>query len=178
MFANAKTNYRFSSTHTTEADNKKVRAALEAFRDASRVSRMPDPFNIRISTPSEADIAKAVTRYFLKPEFSKFRVREKYEIEIDSAEYSADVVLCDEHEKPTAIVECQLLVDPNYSHEPLKSFLRATGAPFGIFAPSIGENSWHFYQNSDDRIRLIEQPDFEARLLEGLEAPANELAVM
>ena len=76
----------------------------------------------------------------------------------------ADIALRDANENFVAIAECKLASETSYT-EPLKSYLCATDAPFGIFASSTDRDSWIFYENlRHNRFRQIEQSDFEQRV--------------
>ena len=176
MIGNVKTDYIFSSTDTSNTDSERARKAIEAVREAVRASKVPDPSNIDsildvetsmpnigISMPSDIDVVHAVTDYF--SQFDGFFIAPEYEIQIGDAKCRADIVLRDEDGNCAAIAECKLLENSNYSHNPLKIFLYATDAPFGILASGIDSNSWHFYENlHHNQFRLIEQSDFETRL--------------
>lgn len=179
MSTDVKTNYMFSSTGTRKINSEEARGAIEAVREAVRISKKHDPPNIRAPITLETQVAEAVRQYFLESQFDGFSVYSDHEIEIGNGRYRADVVLCDADGKFSAIAECKLQSGLNYAHEPLKSFLYATDVSFGIFATDVDKNSWYFYENLDhNRFRLIDQSDFEKGIGEHLKMPAHsELAV-
>lgn len=166
MFAHVKTDYIFSSTDPSGADSEKASRAIEAVREVVRASKMLDTPNVEIVITPETEVAQAVTTYFSEPQFAEFTVHPEYEIQIGGARYRADLVLCNEDGEFAAIAECKSGKNSNYGHEPLKSFLCATNAPFGIFASGVGRNLWHFYENlHHNRFRPIEKSDFEKGIL-------------
>ena len=174
MGTNVKTNYMFSSTGTPESDSEKARRAIEAVRKAVRISKRHYPSNIGIPITSEAKVAQAVTTYFSGSQFAEFSVFPEYEIQMGGAKYRTDLALHDTDGKLVTIAECKLDGDSNYTHEPLKSFLCATGTPFGIFATDVDKDLWYFYENlHHNQFRLIDRSDFEIRILESLKMPAG-----
>ena len=114
----------------------------------------------------ELDVVEAVVAYFSEPRFAKFSILRDYRIQIGKIHSNADIVLCDPEGNFIIIVECKLLGDSDYGHEPLKSFLCATDTPFGIFASGTSEDSWVFYENlRHNRFQRIERIDFKKRVL-------------
>ena len=114
----------------------------------------------------ELDVVEAVVAYFSEPRFAKFSTLRECRIQIGAIHSRADIVLRDGQENFIAIAECKLSGGTSYT-EPLKSYLCATDAPFGIFASTINRDSWIFYENlRHNRFQRIERSDFEERLLE------------
>ena len=114
----------------------------------------------------ELDVVEAVIAYFSEPMFTKFSILSECRIQIGAIHSRADIVLRDGQENFIAIAECKLSGGTSYT-EPLKSYLCATDAPFGIFASTINRDSWIFYENlRHNRFQRIERSDFEARVVE------------
>lgn len=181
MFPNVKTNYIFSSTDTPTADrNKKARMAIDSVQDAVRVSKMLDVSGIGPSVPSETEVVQAVTAYLSEPKFADahFTIDQECEISIENGIFRVDVGLRDAEGKFAAIAECELPKDSDYDPEPLMSFIEATDIPFGIFASGIGRDSWHFCERlHHNQVRLIEQSDFETKILESFKVPIIDESV-
>ncbi len=118
----------------------------------------------------ELDVVEAAIAYFSEPMFAKFSILREHGIQIGKIHSRADIVLRDTEENFVTIVECKLLRDSDHNdhgHEPLKSYLCATDTPFGIFASSISQDSWIFYENlRRNRFRQIKRSDFEKRVLQ------------
>ena len=105
----------------------------------------------------ELDVVEAVIAYFSEPMFTKFSILSECRIQIGAIHSRADIVLRDAQENFIAIAECKLSGRTSYT-EPLKSYLCATDAPFGIFASGTSRDSWIFYENlRHNRFRQIEQ---------------------
>ena len=114
----------------------------------------------------ELDVVEAIVGYFSEPRFAKFSMLREYKIQMGSIHSRADIVLRDAQENFIAIAACKLSGGIS-STEPLKSYLCATDASFGIFASSTSRDSWIFYENlRHNRFRRIERPDFEQKVLE------------
>ena len=114
----------------------------------------------------EFDIIEAVVAYFSEPMFTKFSILRECRIQMGAIHGRADIVLRDGQENFIAIAECKLSGGTSYT-EPLKSYLCATDASFGIFASSRNKDSWIFYENlRHNRFRRIERSDFEKRVFE------------
>ena len=114
----------------------------------------------------ELDVVEAVIAYFSEPMFTKFSILRECRIQIGAIHSRADIVLRDAQENFIAIAECKLSGGTSYT-EPLKSFLCATDAPFGIFASGTSRDSWIFYENlRHNRFQRIERSDFEERVVE------------
>ena len=112
------------------------------------------------------DVVESVIAYFSEPMFTKFSILRECRIQIGAIHGSADIVLRDGQENFIAIAECKLLGGTSYT-EPLKSYLCATDAPFGIFASGTSRDSWIFYENlRHNRFQRIERSDFEERVVE------------
>ncbi len=124
-------------------------------------------FSIAIETRlQEFDVVAAVVTYLSEPRFAKFSVLRACRIQMGKIHSRADISLRDTQENFIAIAECKLSGETS-STEPLKSFLCATDAPFGIFASSTNRDSWIFYENlRHNRFRQIERSDFEKRVFE------------
>ena len=115
----------------------------------------------------ELDVAEAVVAYFSEPKFAKFPMLRECSIQMGKIHSRADIVLRDAEGNFVAIAECKLWGGANYGPERLKSYLRATDTPFGIFASSTSRDSWIFYENlRHNRFQRIERSDFEERVLE------------
>ena len=113
----------------------------------------------------ELDVVAAVIAYFSEPMFTKFSILRECRIQIGVIHSRADIVLRDAQENFIAIAECKLSGGTSYT-EPLKSFLCATDAPFGIFASSTSRDSWIFYENlRHNRFQRIERSDFEKKVI-------------
>lgn len=113
----------------------------------------------------ELDVVEAVVQYFSEPRFAKFSILRECRIQIGAIHSRADIVLRDANENFLAIAECKLSDGTSYT-EPLKSYLCATDAPFGIFASNTDRDSWIFYENlRHNRFQRIERSDFERRVL-------------
>ena len=113
----------------------------------------------------EFDVVEAVVRYFSEPRFAQFSMLRACRIQMGAIHSRADIALRDAQENFIAIAECKLSGETS-STEPLKSFLCATDAPFGIFASSTSRDSWIFYENlRHNRFQQIEQSDFERGIL-------------
>ena len=111
------------------------------------------------------DVVETVIGYFSEPRFAKFSMLRECRIQIGAIHSRADIVLRDGNENFVVIAECKSSNETSYT-EPLKSYLCATDAPFGIFASSTNRDSWIFYENlRHNRFRQIEQSDFEKRVL-------------
>ena len=92
----------------------------------------------------ELDVVEAAVTYFSEPRFAKFSILRECRIQMGTVNSRADIVLRDAEGNFVTIVECKLLrgLDSgDYGHEPLKSFLCATDALFGIFASSTSKDS-------------------------------------
>ena len=114
----------------------------------------------------ELDVVATVIAYFSEPMFIKFSILSECRIQIGAIHSRADIVLRDGQENFIAIAECKLSGGTSYT-EPLKSFLCATDAPFGIFASGTSRDSWIFYENlRHNRFQRIERSDFEERVVE------------
>ena len=114
----------------------------------------------------ELDVVEAVIAYFSEPRFAKFSTLRECRIQIGAIHSRADIVLRDAQENFIAIADCKLSGGTSYT-EPLKSYLCATDAPFGIFASSTSRDSWIFYENlRHNRFQRIERSDFEERVVE------------
>ena len=126
-----------------------------------------DGFSVAIEERlQELDVVEAVIAYFSEPMFTKFSILRECRIQMGAIHGSADIVLRDGQENFIAIAECKLSGGTSYT-EPLKSYLCATDAPFGIFASTINRDSWIFYENlRHNRFQRIEGSDFEERVLE------------
>ena len=113
----------------------------------------------------ELDVVEAVIAYFSEPMFIKFSILSECRIQIGAIHSRADIVLRDAQENFIAIAECKLSGRTSYT-EPLKSYLCATDAPFGIFASSASRDSWIFYENlRHNRFQRIERSDFEKKVI-------------
>ena len=117
----------------------------------------------------ELDVVEAAVAYFSEPRFAKFSILRECRIQMGTVNSRADIVLRDAEGNFVTIVECKLLRGSDsgdYGHEPLKSFLCATDALFGIFASSTSKDSWIFYQNlRHNRFQKIERYDFEKQVV-------------
>lgn len=114
----------------------------------------------------EFDVVEAVVRYFSEPRFAQFSMLRACRIQMGAIHSRADIVFRDANENFVAIAECKLTSETSYT-EPLKSYLCATDAPFGIFASSTSRDSWIFYENlRHNRFQRIERSDFEKRVFE------------
>lgn len=114
----------------------------------------------------ELDVVEAAIAYFSESRFAKFSILRDCRIQMGTVNSKADIVLRDPDKNFITIVECKLLRDSDYGHEPLKSFLCATDTPFGIFASGTSGDSWVFYENlRHNRFQQIERTDFEKRVL-------------
>lgn len=117
----------------------------------------------------ELDVVEAAVAYFSAPRFAKFSILRECRIQMGTVNSRADIVLRDAEGNFVTIVECKLLRGSDsgdYGHEPLKSFLCATDALFGIFASSTSKDSWIFYQNlRHNRFQKIERYDFEKQVV-------------
>lgn len=115
----------------------------------------------------ELDVVESVIEYFSEPKFAKFSTLRECKIQMGTIHSRADLVLQDTEGNFITIAECKLPTPSNYGPEPLKSFLSATDAPFGIFATGTNRDSWIFYENlRHNRFIQIERTDFERRILE------------
>ena len=113
----------------------------------------------------EFDVVETVVAYFSEPRFAKFSMLREYRIQMGSIYNRADIVIRDGQGNFIAIAECKLPGETRYI-EPLKSYLCATDASFGIFASNTNRDSWIFYENlRHNRFRRIERSDFERRVL-------------
>ena len=123
-------------------------------------------FSVVIETRfQELDVVAAVVTYLSEPRFAKFSILRACRIQMGKIHSRADIVLRDAQENFIAIAECKLAGETRYT-EPLKSYLCATDAPFGIFAFSTNRDSWIFYENlRHNRFQRIERSDFERRVL-------------
>ena len=113
----------------------------------------------------ELDTVAAAVAYFSEPRFAQFSILREHRIQIGVVHSRADIVLRDAEGNFIVIVACKLSGVPSYT-EPLKSYLCATDAPFGIFAAGTSRESWLFYENlRHNRFQQIERSDFEERVL-------------
>ena len=97
--------------------------------------------------PHEAIVVEAVVNYFSRPEFSNFCIQTEHKIQMGADSRRADIVLLDRFENFIAIAECKRAGYVNNGIAQLKSYLCATGTPFGIFANSTDPDDWEFYEN-------------------------------
>ncbi len=114
----------------------------------------------------ELDVIETVIAYFSEPRFEKYSIVRECAIHIGEMKYRVDIVVRDTQGNFIAIAECKLLKGSNYGIEPLKSFLCATDAPYGIFASSTNRDSWIFYENlRHNRFQQIDRTSFEKQIL-------------
>lgn len=127
------------------------------------------PPNIRrteVSMKPEDKVVKEVVAYFSEPKFSEFSIITGCEIQMGTDNREVDIVLRDDDGNFIAIAECKSPGGANYGIPQLKSYLCATDASFGVFAPRIERDSWIFYENlRHNRFQQIELPDFEKGVL-------------
>ena len=115
---------------------------------------------------TEDIVVGAVVDYFSMPRFKRFSVREEYPVQMgsDSAK-RADVVLVDTNRTPIAIIECKKSGYEGSGQEQLRSYLNASGAPWGVFANETDPADWRFYKNrGKGRFNKIDRSWFEAEL--------------
>ena len=63
------------------------------------------------------------------------------------------------------IVECKAVGKTGTGVEQLQSYLCATDTRFGIFAASLSQNEWQYYENHrHNNFRLISRKQFEAQI--------------
>lgn len=129
-----------------------------------------DHFSISINNRlNEFDIVEAATGYLADTKFSKLSVIRECRIQLGTFHSRADIVLRDAEGNFITIVECKRISDTDKgesSHEPLKSYICATDALYGIFASSINPDSWVYYENlRHNRFQQITRADFEEQVL-------------
>ena len=91
---------------------------------------------------------------------SEHRIRTKY------YEYVADVVLLDSMSKPKVMVVCERIGGMRSSSN-LRSYLRDTNTPLGVFTTDKVPKKFFFYENhGDNKINRISREKFEQKLYE------------
>ena len=118
---------------------------------------------------NELEIVETASNYLAGSQFAELSVIRACRIRIGTLHSRADLVLCDAEGNYITIVECKLIPSSDHSEssqEPLKSYLCATDALYGIFASSINPDSWIFYENlRHNRFRQIDRATFEKQIL-------------
>lgn len=121
--------------------------------------------NIENYMKPEEIVVEAVRSYFLQTKFQRFSIKREDQIQFGSRFGFADIVLFDNRNKRSAIVECKRDGIEGNGIEQLKSYLSATDTPLGIFANSREPNSWKFYKNlGQNRLKEISRIEFERQL--------------
>ncbi len=121
--------------------------------------------NIENYMKPEEIVVEAVRSYFLQTKFQQFSIKREDQIQFGSRFGFADLVLLDNKNKRSVIVECKRDGIEGNGIEQLKSYLSATDTPLGIFANSKEPNSWKFYKNlGQNRLKEISRIEFERQL--------------
>lgn len=139
----------------------------------------------------EDKVVKAVVDYFKSdPRFADFRIVKECEIQMGSDYREADIAILDASGNFIVIAECKSQGGANYGIPQLKSYLSATNAAFGLFAPRESPDAWVFYQNlgrnsfhqidtrSEFEKAVLEERDICERFVQRISALKNEKAAL